>query len=416
MAGRKFKHIANSPLDSVYVNVTIYAEDEEIYLDIDKILSLKIIERMDYFFYTGTIEYYDIGGWCETAKLNGNEKVTVDIGTDPENFNSFTFRIWSVVHTQAVGDDEFPNRLVKFEMISEKALNNKFTDWSFGMKPIHERASQIISSGLNMVPDVHSCISVPLHSDGNYILPRITCQDALFDCMKLAINKKYNTCDYVTFQCHENKMNFWSIAELKKASEYKEEFYENAKDKQNIKMNEMYHQGTIKIEPGFCKYNANKVFTCGYDYSSGEYIHDESNFSNLTKNVKMEGNKGGFPILQNEEIESQKMKIDYFLQTPQWLKTVGRSDIFSSHKRLFLGDFITYANHERKVGDIIKLKLKGGSPDDRPFNKLFYGNVLIFGIIHFISQMQYYQRIMVFKDSYYYAKGNENNTGKLIGG
>ena len=233
--------------------------------------------------------------------------------------------------------------------------------------------------------------------------------------MKLAVNKKFGTCDYVTFQCHEDKMNFWSISELKKLTDHKEEFVESAKDKPGAKMNEMFHQGTLKIEPGFCKYNANKVLSCGYDYSSGEYISNESNFSDLVKNVKMDGNKGGFPILAKEETESRKMKMDYFLQEPQWLKALGRSDIFSTHKRLFLGDFITYANYKRKVGDIVKLKIKSGSPTDRPFNKLFYGNVLIYGIVHFISQLQYYQRLMIYKDSYYYAKGIKDNKNKLIG-
>ena len=37
MAGRKFK-FTGAPLDSIYANVTVFAEDEEIYLDVDKIL------------------------------------------------------------------------------------------------------------------------------------------------------------------------------------------------------------------------------------------------------------------------------------------------------------------------------------------------------------------------------------------
>lgn len=402
--GLFYKETPDAGLDSIYAKVIIDAEDYEITLNIDEILTLKIIERMDYFFYTGTIEYFDVGSGFEYAKVNGNEKVKVQIGSGPDNFNEFNMKIWNITHSQVTGDQGIPNKYIRLELIAEKAFENKFMNWSFGIKPIHERVTEIISE-LGLTPNVHLCKGPGPEQDKIYILPRATCQEAIYDCMKYAINGKFETCDYVSYQCHEDKMNFCSLTELKMKGEPKEEFVENATDKENAKMNEMYHMGTMKIDPGFCFYNANKVLTSGYDYMSGKYVSSEKSFSEAVQGMKMSGSKGGFPILTENETEVQKVVVDYFLQKEDpWLDTLAKSDIFNSHKRLFLGDFLTFANAKRKLGDIVQIRVKSGDPVAREFNKLFFGNVLVFGIVHYVSQMQYYQKLLVWRDAYYSAK------------
>lgn len=390
-----------------YVKIEILTENGPIYIPINAIITLKITERLDYFFYAGSLEFLDVESIIEQKLVNGNEDVNIKIGNTPENANDFKMRIWSITH-KPLNVSLYSDRIIVLNLISQKTKENVKSHWVFKNMTISDEVKQIISSQLKMKPDVHDTISEKLYDkhDLNYVLPWVTPQEAIYHLRQYAVNASFNTTDYFVYQNHEkNTMCFHSLSELR-SKKPKEEFVDSIEPKDFAKNCHLFiDKWVIDIDPGFAFYNSNKTKTAGYDYWHMKYVEKTDKFSDNFTKSKLPDNNGGFPILKIDEDNTNKLLIDYFLyESEPWCDAKSKNDLFLAHYKLLFGEFTTFPQKDRKPGDVIKMKiLHSGDPDDLLRNKLFNGGALIWGITHIVYQSQYIQKVTFYKDRYYNA-------------